>query len=441
MRHAAAVALALTVGACYDVKYPADPGAYACNVQRPECPPGYACIGNRCVKGGDARLDLKPVDARRDAPDASPPDARPPDGRRTDTKPDGRPPDTRPPDVRPPDAKSPDLPPSDAGCTGCLIAGNCIPSPCVMTLAGTGVNDFNDGLASQATFSYPIGVAVDTAGKVYVADIDNFAVRWIAGGMVGTLAGGLKKKGYADGPLTTAKFDSPAALTFDAAGALLVGDSGNKVIRKIDLTAATMTVTTVTPALLNTTRGVAVDSAGNIIASSHDHVIWRIDPKSGNSTIVAGIQGGYGFNDGPALSAKFYYPNNVVVAKTGEIYVADGKNNRIRTIATNGVVSTLTGSGAAGNADGAAAIASFNAPTGLALYGKGLLVADLWNNRIRHVNLADGSVTSFAGTGQATSVDGPASLATFDHPFSCTVDAAGTVYVAESGANRIRVIK
>jgi serine/threonine-protein kinase len=176
---------------------------------------------------------------------------------------------------------------------------------------------------------------------VYVADQDNFRIRKITpAGVVSTFAGS-SVAGFANGTGTAASFSPLTGLALDVSGNVYVADYGNHSIRKI------------TPA------GVVSTLAGS---------------------------GSQGSSDGTGTAASFNYPTRVVVDGSGNVYVADRTNNLIRKITPTGVVITLAGSGSVGSANGMGIAASFNGPSGVAIDGSGnLYVADTYNNRIRKI--------------------------------------------------------
>jgi len=185
--------------------------------------------------------------------------------------------------------------------------------------------------------------------------------------------------------------------------------------------------------------GIALDGSGNIyLADAYNNRIRKITP-AGVVTTLAG-SGKEGFADGMGKDAVFNGPAGIAIDRDGNIYTAEWKGHRVRKITPAGVVTTLAGSGKAGFADGTGAGASFNTPEGVALDSKGnVYVADSANNKIRKIS-PSGVVTTIAGSGKKDFADGAGAEATFSYPFGVAVDGGGNVYVADSGNNLIRKI-
>ena len=268
----------------------------------------------------------------------------------------------------------------------------------VSTLAGS-TSGYTDGTGTSAKFFNPIGVAVDGAGNVYVADLYNHRIRKItASGVVSTLAGS-GTSGYTDGTGTSAQFKYPSGVAVDGAGNVYVADRVNHRIRKITTSGVVSTLAgsgtsgytdgTGTSAQFKSPRGVAVDGAGNVyVADQENHRIRKITASGVVSTLAGST---YGYADGTGTSAKFDSPIGVAVDGAGNVYVADQDNHRIRKITTSGVVSTLAGS-THGYTDGTGTSAQFKYPTGVAVDGAGnVYVADQYNHRIRKITLSAGS--------------------------------------------------
>jgi sugar lactone lactonase YvrE len=165
--------------------------------------------------------------------------------------------------------------------------------------------------------------------------------------------------------------------------------------------------------------------------------IRRIAPDGAVSTLAGG---GLGYADGPADQARFRTPSGLAIDAAGMLYVADTGNNLIRRVAPDGAVSTVAGGLDAGFRDAPGSRARFNGPIGVAVDGTGrIIVADSYNDRIRAI-YPDGSVVTIAGTGEPGAVDGPAADAQFDTPSGVAVDAAGNIYVADTGNGAVRMI-
>ena len=268
----------------------------------------------------------------------------------------------------------------------------------VSTLAGSS-QGYADGTGTSAQFDNPFGVAVDGAGNVYVADYNNHSIRKITtSGVVSTLAGS-GTSGYADGTGTSAQFNSPIGVAVDGAGNVYVADENNHRIRKITTSGVVSTLAgstsgytdgTGTSAQFKYPNGVAVDGAGNVyVADLSNHRIRKIT-ASGVVSTLAGSASGYA--DGTGTSAQFSYPTGVAVDGAGNVYVADRNNHGIRKITASGVVSTLAGGAKAGYTDGTGTSAKFKYPSGVAVDGAGnVYVGDYFNHRIRKITLSAGS--------------------------------------------------
>ncbi len=272
------------------------------------------------------------------------------------------------------------------------------PSGEVTTLAGADDSGFVDGVGSAARFSHPSGVAVDTAGNVFVADSGNATIRRVApDGTVTTLAGSPGLTGAVDGVGTDARFNNPSDVAVDPLGTVFVADTGNSAIRAI------------------TPDGVVRTLAGMATSS--------------------------GFQDGTGDGARFFGPRGVAVGPGGVVYVADTWNRVIRRVSPAGVVTTLAGlAGAAGTTDGLGSASRFETPSRLAVDADGnLWVPDEWSCRIRSVT-PDGLVSTYAGAwcGHA---DGARARARFSSPSGIGITPAGELLVADGGNHVIRLVR
>ena len=320
----------------------------------------------------------------------------------------------------------------------------------VTTLAGDGTAGFADGQGTSAKFNKPIGIAVDNAGNVYAADSINHRIRKIdSTGRVTTLAGtGIV--GRTNGPGASAKFINPFDVAIDNTGNVYVAD-GTHLIRKIDSKGNVSTLAGTeddlfvggfadgknSSAKFNMPQGITVDNTGNVyVSDTFNNRIRKIDSK-GNVTTFAG-DGTAGFADGQRTSAKFNAPCGIAVDNAGNIYVADRGNIRIRKIDSTGNVTTFAGDGTKGFADGQRTSAKFDNILGIAADNAGNLYATD-ASRIRKID-SRGNVTTIAGDGTAGFADGQRASARFNAPWGIAVDNAGNIYVAEYGNNRIRKI-
>ena len=324
----------------------------------------------------------------------------------------------------------------------------------ITTVAGTGTTGFSGdgGQATAAQLNRPHGVAVDGTGNLYIADNLNHRIRKVdSSGVITTVAG----TGAAG------RLDEPVRVAFDGSGNFYIADYGNHQIRKVD---SSGTITTVagtggagfsgdngqaTAAQLDNPHGVAVDGSGNIyIADSDNHRIRKVD-SSGVITTVAGTgTAGFSGDSGQATAAQINLPFGVDVDGSGNLYIADYKNHRIRKVDSSGVITTFAGTGTAGfSGDGAAATsAMLNSPYGLG-YGlesdgtTNIYIADRENHRIRKVD-SSGNITTIAGTGEGgfSGDGGQAHEARIVYPDDVAADASGNIYIADYGNHRIRKV-
>jgi sugar lactone lactonase YvrE len=329
------------------------------------------------------------------------------------------------------------------------------PSGVVTTVAGSAGNSGSaDGTGDAARFNYPVGIALDSAGNIYVADARNSTIRRVTpAGVVTTVAGSAGKTGSADGTGGDARFDTPEGVAVDASGTIYIADGGNYTIRKINSLGVVTTFAGVagtggsndgtgSAAQFNAPTGLAVDQSGIIyVADTFNQTIRRITPD-GAVTTLAGTPGSIGFSDGTGSVARFAYPQGLTVDAAGNVYVADGGNCTLRKITTGGVVTTVAGTAQSlGWTDGTGSAARFNFPTSVAVNASTVLyVADTYNSTIRTVTPA-GAVTTFAGSAESIgSADGAGSAARFNGPNGVAVDGTGTVYIADTSNNTIRRI-
>jgi gliding motility-associated-like protein len=294
------------------------------------------------------------------------------------------------------------------------------PVGAVSTIAGSGNKACNDGVGTNASFSYPIGIVTDNAGNVYVADaLCNVIKKINPSGNVTTLAGD-GMSGYKDGAGTGAEFNTPLGLTIDASGNLYVADELNERIRKITPGGVVTTVAGngsrqsadggAAAAAFSDPSGLVFDNAGNLYITDAGSSRIREISAAGVVTTLAGSGTSTGSADGPGNVATFNGPYGITIDKAGNLFVSDRFNNEIRKITPAGLVSTFAGNTALGPAggstDGVGTAASFSDPTGLVFDASGdLFVADRYNHKIRKIT-PDGTVSTFAGDGKTGDVDG-----------------------------------
>src|SRR5437868_5374828 len=331
------------------------------------------------------------------------------------------------------------------------------PAGVVTTLAGTpGVHGSADGAGSAAQFWQPWGIAVDSAGIVYVADQANSTIRKITpAGVVTTIAGAAGMFGSADGSGSAARFNAPDGIAVDSSGNLYVADTLNSTIRKITSTGVVTTLAgtpggigsadgTGSAARFNYPDALTVAGTTLYVAEAYNSTIRKVT-STGVVTTFAGTAGAFGNINGTGSAARFNSPYGVAATTTGIIYVADSGNHEIRKITPAKAVTTFAGSattdgGGIGSSDGTGRIARFNYPNAVAVSGATVYVGDTYNHTIRKIT-SNGVVTTFAGTaGIPGSADGIGNAAQFYRPFGVAADKAGNVYVADASNSTIRKI-
>jgi sugar lactone lactonase YvrE len=356
------------------------------------------------------------------------------------------------------------------------------PDGMVSTLAGSdGIGD-RDGLGIQALFNRPIGIAVDGSGAVYVADSKNHKIRKIsADGYVTTFAGS-GESGHQDGIGSQASFSYPKGIAIDSSGNLYVADEKFRKITPIG------EVSTLNLESIYGVNGIAISSDGNLYVTDDDRV-FKVYVNGSIATQIAGSEIP-GSSDGPGNLASFSYPFGIALDNFGNLFIADVNNdkirkidsqgnvstfagvgnrvdgvgnqssflvpelvvvdgsgnvfvsdfNKIRKVSPNGVVTSFAGSGEYGPEDGVGTQAIFDYISGLAIDQNGYIyAAERDYQQIRKVS-PDGVVSTYAGSGERGDADGSRTNATFNNPTGLTVDDDGNLYVVDTGSKKIRKI-
>jgi uncharacterized protein (TIGR03437 family) len=329
----------------------------------------------------------------------------------------------------------------------------------VNTIAGNGVlsHSGDGGAATGAQLNTPLGVAVDAAGNTYIADTANNVVRRVdSKGVISNFAGTGTAGSSGDGSAATgAQLSGPQGLAVDSAGNLYIADTQNHRVRKV----AGGTISTVAGsgtagfagdgaaaggAQLNLPFGVAVDSAGNLyIAEFGNNRVRKVTAGGTINTIAGNGVFGYSGDGGQATGAMLNGPQGVAVDTLGNVYIADTANNRVRQVAPNGTIATVAGTGIAGFSDGGSAVkAQVGNPVAVAVDSTGnLFIAD-GSSRVRKV-FVSGLIQSIAGNGTKgyTGDGGIATSATLSGPSALAVNSAGNVWVADTLNNAVRLLQ
>jgi sugar lactone lactonase YvrE len=335
----------------------------------------------------------------------------------------------------------------------------------VTTVAGTGDirSNGDGGPATEAAIVLPSGVAVDPAGNLYFSD-GYTRLRKVerASGIISTVAGiGMYVSSGDGGPAIQAGIDHPYGVAIDTAGNIIVSENSGNRIRSISTGGTISTIAgngteaysgdagAATEAQLDAPWGVATDTHGNsFVSDSGNHTIRKIAPDGTITTVAGNGTAGFSGDGGPAVLAQLHSPLAIAIDREGNLYVADSWNNRIRKVGVDGIITTIAGSGGTDgyytySGDGGPATAArLGNPHGVAVDSSGsVYIGDSGNNRVRKVT-AGGIITTIAGTGDGrySGDGGPAVSAEVYAPTSLALDASGDLYFADTGNNRIRKI-
>jgi uncharacterized protein (TIGR03437 family) len=330
----------------------------------------------------------------------------------------------------------------------------------ISTIAGNGGFSYSGdgGAATKAQLNAPASVAVDSAGNYYIADTANNVVRKVSvNGTITTFAGnGTAGFGGDNGAAASAQLNSPQGVAVDAAGNVYISDTLNARVRKV----SGGTISTVAgggtigyagdggagpSAQLNTPIGLAVDGSGNLyIADFGNNVVRKLSSGGTISTLAGNGRQGYSGDGGLATLAQLNGPRGVATDTAGNVYIADTLNSRVRMVTTGGSISTIAGTGIAGNSGdgGPATSAQIVTPTGIAVDAAGsVYISDLSKNVRRFFR--NGPIATVAGINvRGYSGDGGAAVnAMLNGPTGLAVDSKGNVYVADSGNNAVRLLQ
>lgn len=308
----------------------------------------------------------------------------------------------------------------------------------ISTIAGNGRAQFGSGgQATSARLVAPRSVAVDAAGNFYVSDsYYNQVFRITPGGIITAYAGNGTQGLLGDGgPAASAQLFAPLGIAVDSAGNLFIADNGNSRIRKVSSGGVITTVAVVPTGVAR----VAADATGNLFVSS-GHAVVKIDATGKVSPFAGNGMAGFSGDAGPATSAMLYGPQGLRVDASGNVFIADQLNNRIRKVAPSGTITTFAGNGQGGYAgDGAqASSAMLFQPEDVALDSKGnVFISDSLNGRLRKVD-STGVISLVAGGGGSLQ-DGSSSEARLA-PNGIELDGSGNIVVAEFNYRRVRKV-
>jgi sugar lactone lactonase YvrE len=342
-----------------------------------------------------------------------------------------------------------------------LFSGSASATPgTITTVAGSASSCGSGGDGGPATSAYlclPSDVGFDSNGNYYIADRANYRVRKVSvTGNISTVAGtGTAGDSGDGGPATSAQLSDPQGVAVDSAGNLYIAEATNRV-RRVSPTGIISTVAgtgtagysgdggLATSAQVNDPEDVAVDSGGNLyIADYSNNRVRKVSPTGTISTFAGGGCCGTG-GGGPATNATVYGPSGLAIDAGNNIYFTELVSNRVRRVDATGTISTVAGNGTAGYSGdgGPAASAELNAPDGVAIDPSGnLYISDRDNARIRRV-IATGTISSVVGNGTAgySGDGGPAIGAELNQPAGLAGDSSGNLYLADYANYRIRKV-
>ena len=338
----------------------------------------------------------------------------------------------------------------------------------INTVAGNGVAGFSgDGaFATSAALNSPRGTAFDSQGNMYIADRFNHRIRRVTASGIITTVAGTGTAGFSGdgGPAVNAQLNQPEDVWVDAGGTLYIADSSNHRIRRVTTGGTISTVAgsggpgftggfagdggAATSAQLNRPTGLVVDAGGNIfIADSSNHRIRRVAANGTISTVAGNGVQAYSGENVDATNAALQFPVGIAIDSSGNLYIADGRNHVIRRVSSSRIINTVAGNGAGAGTDtgtfsgdgGSATSAGLNTPEDVTVDAGGtLFIADAGNYRVRRVS--GGVITTIAGTGtDGFSGDGGAAVnAMLNFPWSVGLDGGGNLLIGDMFNQRIR---
>jgi sugar lactone lactonase YvrE len=341
------------------------------------------------------------------------------------------------------------------------LNGTNLPTDIITTFVGRTNAGFSGDLgpATNASLRSPVGVAFDAAGNLFIADTYNNRIRKVdTNGIITTVAGkGTSGPPGDGGAATNASIVTPNGVAVDSAGNIFIAETGNSHIRKVRTDGTIITVAgtaffgfsgdggPATNAALHNPQGLALDSFGNLlIADTGNNRIRAIKPDGIIMTVAGRGSAMFSGDGGAATNAYLNGPTGICVDSAGNWFIADMYNSRIRKVDTNGIISTGAGKSAFSfSGDGGPATnATLNHPVGVAADSRGnLFIADSGNNRVREV-ARDGVINTVAGQATAgfSGDNGPATLASLNYPTAVAVVGSDHVFIADSSNNRIRTV-
>jgi uncharacterized protein (TIGR03437 family) len=319
------------------------------------------------------------------------------------------------------------------------------PQGIITTVAGAAplaLSVFDDGIPAASADIQPTAITVDAAGNLYISDFFTNRVRKVANGIITTVAGNQKQDFSGDGgPALQAALNTPTGLAVDADGNVYIGDSANERVRKVTLDGTIDTAAgnglfrysgdggPATSATLNLPYAIALDKSGNLyIVEPEQSRVRKVTPNGIITTFAGNGQQGYNGDNIPATSAKLWFPSGVAVDGIGAVYIGDLLNGRIRRVAPDGTIISVA--------------AGLNGPQAVLIDGSGnLFVSETNGNTVRRITPAGVSAV-YAGNGKEgfSGDGGPATQASLDQPAGLGLDQQGNLYIADSYNQRIRKV-